>query len=216
MDTSTQLAATAAANIPAGYWPDAKGSLIPESMIRPIDRERDRLVKELVAKAAELNAAMANFKAAAFGDIQAFIDLSLEQYDTSMGGKKGNVTLYSFDGRLKIQRAIQEHISFDERLQAAKALIDECLKDWTAQAAPELKAIVNGAFDTDKQGNISTGRVLGLRRLDIKDVRWLKAMAAISEAVQVVGSKSYIRVYERIGDTDQYRAIPLDIAAVNV
>jgi hypothetical protein len=58
--------------------------------------------------------------------------------------------------------------------------------------------------------------VLGLRRLDIKDARWLKAMAAISEAVQVVGSKSYIRVYERIGDTDQYRAIPLDIAAVNV
>jgi hypothetical protein len=200
--------------IPSGYWPDAKGALIPESMIKPIDRERDCLVKNLVTKAVELNQAMANFKAAAFGDIQAFIELSLEQYDTSMGGKKGNITLYSFDGRLKVQRAIQEHISFDERLQAAKALIDECLKDWTAQAAPELKAIVNGAFDADKQGNISTGRVLGLRRLDIKDERWVKAMTAISEAVQVVGSKSYIRIYERIGNTDQYRPIPLDIAAV--
>lgn len=215
MDTSTQAAANAAL-IPAGYWQDAKGSLIPESMIKPIDRERDSLVKALVAKATELSKFMAAFKAEAFGDIQAFIELSLEQYDTSMGGKKGNVTLYTFDGRYKIQRAIQEHISFDERLQAAKALIDECLKDWTAQAAPELKAIVNGAFDADKQGNISTGRVLGLRRLDIKDERWLKAMQAISEAVQVVGSKSYIRVYERIGDTDQYRAIPLDIAAVQV
>jgi hypothetical protein len=30
----------------------------------------------------------------------------------------------------------------------------------------------------------------------------------------VVGSKSYIRVYERIGDTDQYRPISLDIAGV--
>jgi hypothetical protein len=32
---------------------------------------------------------------------------------------------------LKIQRNIAEHIVFDERLQAAKQLIDECLKEWT-------------------------------------------------------------------------------------
>jgi len=37
---------------------------------------------------------------------------------------------------------------------------------------------------------------------------------AIGEAVQVVGSKSYIRVYERIGETDQYQPIALDIAGV--
>jgi hypothetical protein len=58
--------------------------------------------------------------------------------------------------------------------------------------------------------------VLGLRRLDIKDERWLKAMTAIGEAVQVVGSKAYIRVYERIGDSEMYRSIPLDIAAVQL
>ncbi|VWC71908.1 Mu gp16 gemA [Burkholderia aenigmatica] len=33
--------------IPSGSWQDAKGCLIPESMIKPIDRERDRLVCEL-------------------------------------------------------------------------------------------------------------------------------------------------------------------------
>ena len=103
-----------------------------------------------------------------------------------------------------------------KRLQAAKALIDECLKDWTASASSELKAIVNGAFDADKQGNISTTRVLALRRLDIKDPRWLKAMTAIGEAIQVVGSKAYVRVYKRIGDTDQYQQIPLDLAAVSL
>ncbi|ECZ4733075.1 DUF3164 family protein, partial [Salmonella enterica] len=53
-----------------------------------------------------------------------------------------------------------------------------------------------------------------LRRLDITDERWLKAMDAIGEAVQVVGSRSYIRVYERVGDSDQYRPIALDIAGV--
>lgn len=56
--------------------------------------------------------------------------------------------------------------------------------------------------------------MLALRRLDIQDPRWLQAMDAIGDACQVVGSKSYIRVYERIGDSDQYRPISLDIAGV--
>lgn len=200
--------------IPAGYWRDAKGCLIPESMIKPIDKERDRLVNELVGKARSVSDVLAKFKAEAFGDIAAFIDLSAEQYQAQLGGKKGNLTLYSFDGRYRIQRAIQDRIAFDERLQAARVLIDECLADWTEGASPELQAIVNQAFDTDKEGQINTGRVLSLRRLNIVDERWQRAMTAIGEAVQVVGSKSYIRVYERIGETDQYQPIALDIAGV--
>lgn len=200
--------------IPAGYWQDAKGCLIPDSMVKPIDKARDTLVHELVGKARGVSDVLAKFKGEAFGDIAAFLDLSAEQYKAQLGGKKGNLTLYSFDGKYKVQRAIQDRIAFDERLQAARVLIDECLADWTENASPELQAIVNQAFDADKEGQINTGRVLSLRRLDIKDERWQRAMTAIGEAVQVVGSKSYIRVYERIGETEQYQPIALDIAGV--
>ncbi|KOP31795.1 sulfate transporter, partial [Xenorhabdus sp. GDc328] len=116
--------------------------------------------------------------------------------------------------RFKIQRAMQDRIAFDERLQAAKALIDECLADWTVDARPEIQTLINQAFITDKEGDINTGRVLALRRLGIDDERWVQAMVAIGEALQVVGSKSYLRVYERIGDTDRYQPIALDIAGV--
>lgn len=109
---------------------------------------------------------------------------------------------------------MQDRIAFDERLQAAKALIDECLADWTEGARPEIHAIINRAFQTEKEGEVNTGAVLALRRLEIDDERWSKAMQAIGEAVQVVGSRSYIRVYERVGDSDQYRPISLDIAGV--
>lgn len=200
--------------VPAGFWQDAQGRLVHETMIKPIDVERDRLVRHLVDSASELNAKLVDFKAVAFGDIEAFVELSAEQYEVKLGGKKGNVTLYSFDGRFKIQRSVQESIAFDERLQAARALIDECLRDWTQGARPEVATIANDAFRTDSQGEIRTARVLALRRLDIKDERWQLAMKAIGEACQVVGSKSYIRAYERIGDSDQYRAISLDIAGV--
>ncbi|MFX2607038.1 DUF3164 family protein [Enterobacter mori] len=197
-----------------GYWVDARGALVPVGVIKEMDRDRDALVGELVERAVAASAVLLDLKLRAFADIQAFIDLSAEKYGAIKGGKKGNATFYTFDGRFKIQRAMQDRIALDERIQTAKALIDECLADWTEDARPELKVIVNEAFDTDKEGNINTGRVLALRRYDIEDPRWKQAMTAIGEAVQVVGSRSYIRVYERVGDSDQYRPIPLDIAGV--
>ncbi|MBA6098923.1 DUF3164 family protein, partial [Pseudomonas juntendi] len=122
----------------------------------------------------------------------------------------------SFDGQYKVVLAAQDNIRFDERLQAARALIDECLTEWTQDARSEVRAIVNEAFRADKQGEISTGRVLALRRMEIKDARWQRAMEAIGDAVQVVGSKSYIRVYQRVGESEQYVPIPLDIASASL
>jgi hypothetical protein len=206
MNAQTQL--------PVGYRQNAQGHLIPESMIKPIDIERDRLVCHLVDRASELSSELADFKTVAFGDIKAFIEMSFEEYGAKVGGKKGNVTLFSFDGRYKIQLAVQESIALDERLQAARSLIDECLREWTLGARPEVVTLVNDAFRTDTKGEIRTARVLALRRLEISDERWQRAMQAIGEACQVVGSKSYIRVYERVGDTDQYEAISLDLAGV--
>ena len=203
-------------DVPPGYMKNPAGHLVPIETIRPIDLARDELVKEIVGKARRLNGHIGEFKGAAFADIAAFVQLSAEEYQVKIGGQKGNVTLLSFDGRYKVQRAISETLAFDERLQAAKALIDECITDWAQTSRPEIKVLVSDAFQVDKEGNINTGRVLGLRRLAITDDRWLRAMQAIGEAIQVVGSKSYVRVYERIGDTGEYQQIPLDVAAAEV
>lgn len=183
-------------------------------MLKPIDLVRDTLVGEIVTKAIELNKLMKEFKESSFGDIGAFVDLSANEYGVKLGGKKGNVTLYSFDGRYLIQRAMADRIAFDERLQAAKELIDQCLADWTEGARPELQILINRAFSTDKSGAVSTGAVLALRRYEIDDQRWHRAMEAIGESLQVIATSSYIRIYERIGDTDQYMPIALNMATV--
>lgn len=201
------------APIPDGYWRNSRGSLDPVETIRPIDKTRDALVRELVAAAKTLSHDVARYKDKALGDIAAFVQLSGEQYGVRLGGTKGNVQLVSYDGRYKVLRAVAETMTFDERLQAAKALIEECLTEWTQGARPELRAIVNRAFETDKAGNLNTNAVLALRRLDIDDPRWGRAMQAIGESLQVVGSKSYIRLYERVGDSDKYQLISLDVAS---
>ena len=192
------------------YWRDATGTLTPEELVRDIDKERDELVTAWVEKGKALNRQMGEFKNGIFGDIGSFIELSAEKYGAKVGGNKGNVTLFSYDGKYKIQRAINESLQFDERLLGAKVLIDE----WSAGSRPELKALIERAFNVDKEGNLNTSRILGLRRVEIQDPRWLRAMQAISESVQVVSSKAYVRMYERVGDSDKYEPIPLDLASI--
>lgn len=200
--------------IPAGYVPDVRGNLVPVANIKPIDRARHDLVVDLAGRAKAQALALKDFKAGAFADIQAFLDLSAEQYDVKLGGKKGNVTLVSFDGRYKIERAVAEHLVFDERLAIAKELIDTCIVKWAEGANDHIRKLVEHAFRTNRAGQVSTGAVLGLRRLDIDDADWLRAMEAIADSIQANHTSTYIRVYERIGDTDQYRHLALNIAAL--
>jgi hypothetical protein len=192
---------------------DAQGRFCSPDSIHPIDLARDALVQEIVAKATALSKQIAALKAEFFGDIASFVELSAEQYQVKVGGNKGNVTLASFDGRYKVQRQVQETLVFDERLQAAKVLIDACLQRWSEGARPELKVLINDAFQVDKSGNINTGRVLSLRRLNIDDDEWQRAMKAIGEALSVAGSKSYVRIYERQGIDGKYQSISLDMSA---
>ncbi|WP_221029933.1 DUF3164 family protein [Actomonas aquatica] len=198
--------------IPEGYKADSLGRLVPVANIKPIDLERDTLVDSLVSQARFLNERLRAFRISAHDDIQALAELSAEKYGATLGGKKGNLTLTSYDGRYKVMRAISEQLVFDERLQAAKKLIDECITDWADGARPELRTLIDDAFQVNKQGRIDTARVLSLRRLEIEDPRWKSAMEAISDALQVSNTRSYIRVYERVGNTDRYQQINLDLA----
>jgi hypothetical protein len=209
---TTAAAAPAAPAIPEGYRLDAKGRLVPVGVIKPIDLTRDELVIELVGRAKKLSQTISAFRNEVFDLADQFVALSAAEFKVALGGRKGNLTLHSYDGRYKVLLAIAEHLTFDERLQAAKALIDECLNEWVEGSRDEIKVIVSDAFDTDKEGKLNTGKILGLRRHDIKDKRWQRAMAAIGESLQVVGSKRYVRFYERVGDTDRYEPISLDIA----
>lgn len=198
--------------IPEGYRQNANGDLVLIENIKEVDLLRDELVVRIAEQAQAKSGELANFRNQIFDEIATFVKESADRFKAKMGGAKGNLTLFSFDGRFKIQVANQDNISFDERLQVAKTLIDKCIKKWSDGADANLLALVNDAFQVDKAGNVSIRRVLGLRQLAIEDRDWKKAMDAISESIQVVGSKRYVRVYEREG-TGDYKPISLDVAS---
>lgn len=200
--------------IPPGYWENAKGNLVPDSKVKPIDKLRDQLVKDLCGVAEVKSSDMTKFKLKTLGDVHAFIEASVEQYGVTVGGKKGNVTLMTFDGKQKVVLQMQDRIIFGEQLQAAKALIDQCVTRWSAGANDNIKVLVNDAFQVDKEGLINTGRVLGLLRLEIQDEDWKLAMQAIADSRQVADTKPYLRFYKRADVSGDWKAISLDMAAV--
>ncbi|WP_165386544.1 DUF3164 family protein [Vibrio vulnificus] len=198
-----------------GFRVNNLGHLVPESQIKDIDKLRDEVVLDIVAKAKATQQAMAAFKSEAMAQVADFVDLSAEEFDVKYGGVKGNVTLVSFDGKYKIQRSIGEHRIFDERMQAAKAKIDECISAWSEDLAGEyamrIRAIVEHAFRVNKQGHIDVNQVLSLRQLNFDDPDWVEAMDAIADSIKVVGKTPYLRIYERDANGG-FSQIALDIA----
>ena len=185
------------------YKTDAKGNLIPLANIKELDLARDDLVHEIFAAVQPAMDALDNAKQRAIADVRAFVELSAEKYGVKPS-KKGNITLTSFDGKLRVNVAMKDVMMFDERLAAAKALIDECLTEWTQDSRSELRVIVQQAFDVDKDGHISTAKVLSLRSLKIEDAKWQRAMQALSDSLHTLATREYVRLYRRDERTGEW------------
>lgn len=198
---------------PPGYRADAKGRLVPEKLIPALDLLQDQTVEKMIQFARDLSARIARFKLHTQDDFDSFRQLAAEKYGASIGGAKGNITLTSFDGCKMVKLQIADRVTFGPELEAAKALFDACVSEWSGDARDEIKALVMRTFEPNKEGTLNREAILALRRLDIEDARWQRAVAAINDAIKVEGSKSYYRFYTRPAPDAEWRAIPIDLAA---
>ena len=191
---------------------DARGALVPKSMIKQQHLLQDDLVRMIMGYGIALSEQVSRFLAHTFDDIGAFEALIAEKYGATLGGPKGNKTLMSHDGLYKVTVQVADYIDFGPELQTAKALLDECMNEWAAGAREELRAIVTRAFNTDKPGQINRSEIFMLLRLEIEDPRWKAAMQAIRDAMRIVGSKSYVRLYQRDTQDAPWRPVTIDLA----
>ena len=160
----------------AEYLPDAKGNLVPVELIKPEHLLEDETVRKIMGFAEALSAQVGRFKAHTFEDLGDLEALLAQEYQATKGGAKGNKTFMSHDGLMKVLVQVSDHIDFGPQLQIAKELVDECLNEWSAEARPEIRAIVTRAFNTDKAGQINRAEIFMLLRLEIEDERWGRAM----------------------------------------
>ncbi len=191
---------------------DAKGGYLPVSTVKPADLLIDDTVRTIMGWMVAASEQIARLKAHTFEDIGALEALLAEQYGATLGGKKGNMTLTSYDGCFKVQVQVADRLTFGPELQFAKTLLDECLNEWAATARPELQAIVTRAFNTDKEGQINRSEIFTLLRLEIEDGRWKEAMRAIRDAIRVEGTQTYVRAYRRASADQAWQAVTVDMA----
>lgn len=202
--------------VPDGFMQDSRGRLVPEANVRPSDKLQDELVRRLHHEAEPVRQFMMDFKRLCFAEIHAFLDLVAEQYSTKLGSEKGNVTLTSYDGTLRVTVAVGNVISFGPEIQAAQTLIHGCLNRWSEGANANLKAVVLDAFDVDKQGSMNVGKILALRRLEIDDKEWQRGMQAISDSVRVDVTKDYVRLHRRPSPDAKWELVTFDLSKLDV
>jgi hypothetical protein len=195
------------------YMTDGTGSLVPVGLVKAKDKLIDEVVRKIISYGLPLSGQVERFKGHTFKDIEDLLALLQQDYGVTLGGKKGNATLLSFDGLFKVKVTVADYIDYGPEIVAAKALIDEYLNDLASVANDELRAIVTLAFNTDKPGKINRAEVQRMLQWDIKDPRWLRAMDAIRDSIRVVGSKAYVNLYQRPTQQDEFKLISIDLAA---
>ncbi len=196
------------------YMADAKGALVPVELVKPVDLLIDETVRKIMGFARDLSAQVARFRGHTFDDVNSLQALISQEYGASVGGSKGNISLTSYDGCQRVQVQVADLLEFGPELQAAKRLVDACLVEWGAESRPEIRGLVNRVFSVEKDGAINRAELFTLLRLEIDDPRWIEAMRAIRESIRVIGSRQYVRFYQRARPTDPWRAVSIDIASV--
>ena len=192
----------------------ADGTMLPVELVKSSDSMRDDFVRENVGGAEEICAALAAFKAKVFDQADVLLEVLASQYRIVLGGKKGNVLFESLDGTLRVQIAVADRLTFGAEMQIAKAGIDELLGEWGEKTPAEVLALVQYAFRTNKDGELSPGKLLGLKRIDIRDERWARAMQAITDSMRVVGTKRHVRFHKRPSAEDAWEAIHTSLSDV--
>ena len=199
---------------PAGYWLDARGNLIAERNVSMVERDVNDVVLLVHGYGEALSEQMARFREHTLSDVMALCVRIVDEYGGKIGGRKGNITLVSFDGTKRVVLAQAERIAVGPQIIAAQAIIEECIETWSERGNRNLRALVDGAFKSDATGKVSVTQLIRLKNVHIDDARWRSVQAAISDALTPAGKAEYIRLYRRDRAADPWQQVPLNLATV--
>lgn len=197
------------------YMVGARGELVPPANVKAELKLQDDTVRLMFDRAGQLADQIRAFKAWAFDQVDTYLQLLSERYGKSPRGEKGNFTLYTFDGLLRITVQTADRLAFGPEIQIARDIIvDELVPEWSVGSNTNLVALVQNAFRVDREGQLNRYSILGLRQIQCEDPRWIQAMNAIEDSERVIASARYIRFHRRAdGRQDgQWEPVSLNLA----
>jgi Protein of unknown function (DUF3164) len=197
-----------------GNWIDAAGDHIPVKYVDPVDKRRDRMIEKVFKQALKVQESIRGLKELTKEEVTRYLDWLAEKNGEESLNPGGNYELRTFFGDKQIKIKVNKMTEFDERLQVAKQKIDKCLERWADGGNANLKTVVMFAFKVDKKGNVDTQRILGLRKLKIKDTEWNAAMELITDAITFTGTRKYLQFQIKKNPDAEWETVRLDLAGV--
>lgn len=194
------------------YMADGSGGLRAVESIPAMKKLMDEMVRREWGWAKALADQLRRFRGHLMTNLDAFDALVDQEYGVKIGGAKGNRTYTSFDGLWQIKVKIHDRVAYGPELQAAKALFDECLREWAADSRAEMRSIVTNAFATDREGQISRANIAALLMTESEDERWNRGKDAIRDAAYVIGAKEYVQFRWRADAKADFTTMTISLA----
>ncbi|KPN64280.1 Protein of unknown function [Aliiroseovarius crassostreae] len=198
------------------HYINGKGHQVPARIMKPSDVLVDKTVRDIHQFATDLMSQIARFREHTYDDLNALTALLGEQYGIKMRGLReggrGNVSFKSFDGLLKIEVSIHDKIEFGPELKVAKALVDEYVQEVSEGVPDELQALLNYAFEVDKQGKVNRSALYAMRRWNIDHPTWERAMEAVKDSQRVEDTRQYVVISTRENISTNFKSMQINLA----
>lgn len=197
-------------------WIDESGTQIPYKRINKSERANEIICSKVVAKAALCNKKLVEFKQ----DLKELVEQSelafIEEFGIERSEKyKGNYTFFNFDRSIKIERSVNETITYDEALgMAAKEIFMNFISTSVTSSKDWVKGLIIDAFET-KGGKLDPKRITLLMRHEAraKDAEYSRGCDLLKQAERRPDSKIYHRIFVK-DDDGEYKAIELNFSNI--
>ena len=189
---------------------DNNGHDVPIKYVSKYDRLRDEKTKRILARFVK-----------ARKDIEKVVRDSLADIAAIQGARetpvadKGNFSVTSFDGLVRVAIDQAWHIELDDRVKEARDRMLGYAKSLCAKAGPDAHAlleIVEEAFAANSSGRLSVGRVLSLCRRNVTAPEWTEARDMLLASLRPEKGRCYIHVYSRTDMQHEFEMVRLDLA----
>jgi hypothetical protein len=177
--------------------------------------KKETLIAGLIRQAQQLNELLSSFKQEANAQLLEFTEL-MHEYGKLKSDGKGNFSLMSDDGNMKVKFKIQSRKSFNELAQLAEQHLRNFMQSFVKVRNQEAYTFISTILERNAKGEYDIALINRLYKMenDYDHADWREAIRLFKEAYQEIESRSYITFHIRKPGGD-WQLINLNFAALN-
>lgn len=194
-------------------YKSATGAEIPSKFLRKVDKQRHEAAQRYYDKALKLQDQILKFKKELTEHCDKLQAAYMADYNVKLNeNARGGFTMSTLDKEIQIEFSVGSRMQFDDRIDAAKIRFFDYIDEVTSGTVPELRQIVETAFQTSR-GKLDPKKILQLLQLKIEHPTWKQATDLLTQSMSSNITKRYITIRKKDAE-GKYENVVLDFNAL--